>query len=58
MEREETGSLEGWRDGNRRDPPGGMEIEEKGSLEGWKQNRQGAWRDGNRIDRKPRGMET
>ena len=25
MEREETGSLEGWRDGNRRDPPGGME---------------------------------
>jgi len=70
MEREETGSLEGWRDGNRRDPPGGMEgnrrervpggmeTEETGSLEECKHNRQGAWRHGNRIDRKPRGMET
>ena len=35
-----------------------METEETGSLEGWKQKRKGAWRDGNRIDRKPGGMET
>ena len=28
-----------------------MKTEEKGSLEGWKQNRQEAWRNGNRETR-------